>query len=83
MTEPGGFHPRHAEIVLHIRSTHAVRLGLRQIVGVKEKDMRRLVERRGEAYDLVRDLWLRSGLSSAVLEKLATRRLPLHRPRPA
>ena len=55
----------------HIRSTHAVRLGLRQIVGVKEKDMRRLVERRGEAYDSVRDLWLRSGLSSAVLEKLA------------
>ena len=66
-----GIHPRHAEMAPHIRSTHAVRLGLRQIVGVKEKDMRRLVERRGEAYDLVRDLWLRSGLSSAVLEKLA------------
>jgi error-prone DNA polymerase len=55
----------------HIRTTHAVRLGLRQIVGVKEKDMRRLVERRGEAYDSVRDLWLRSGLSSTVLERLA------------
>ena len=67
----GGIHPRHAEMAPHIRSTHAVRLGLRQIVGVKEKDMRRLMERRGEAYDLVRDLWLRSGLSSAVLEKLA------------
>ena len=66
-----GIHPRHAEMAPHIRSTHAVRLGLRQIVGVKEKDMRRLVERRGEAYDSVRDLWLRSGLSSAVLEKLA------------
>ena len=67
----GGIHPRHAEMAPHIRSTHAVRLGLRQIVGVKEKDMRRLMERRGEAYDSVRDLWLRSGLSSAVLEKLA------------
>jgi error-prone DNA polymerase len=55
----------------HIRATHAVRLGLRQIVGVKEEDMRRLVERRGGAYDSVRDLWLRSGLSAAVLERLA------------
>ena len=67
----GGIHPRHAEMAPHIRSTHAVRLGLRQIVGVKEQDMRRLMERRGEAYDSVRDLWLRSGLSPAVLEKLA------------
>ena len=67
----GGLHPRHAEMAPHIRSTHAVRLGLRQIVGAKKEDMRRLVERRGEAYDSARDLWLRSGLSSAVLEKLA------------
>jgi len=66
-----GIHPRHAEMTPHIRTTHAVRLGLRQIIGVKEKDMLRLVERRGEAYDSVRDLWLRSGLSSAVLERLA------------
>ena len=64
-------HPRHAEMAPHIRATHAVRLGFRQIIGVKEKDMLRLVERRGEAYDSVRDLWLRSGLSSAVLERLA------------
>ncbi len=66
-----GIHPRHASMASHIRATHAVRLGLRQIVGVREDDMRRLVERRGEAYDSVRDLWLRSGLSPAVLEKLA------------
>src|SRR6202020_3187373 len=65
-----GIHPRHAEMTPHIRTTHAVRLGLRQIIGVKEKDMLRLVERRGEAYDSVRGLWLRSGLSSAVLERL-------------
>jgi error-prone DNA polymerase len=64
-------HPRHAEMATHIRTRHAVRLGLRQIVGVKEEDMRRLVERRGQAYDSVRDLWLRSGLSPAALEKLA------------
>jgi error-prone DNA polymerase len=55
----------------HIRATHAVRLGLRQIVGVRGEDMRRLVERRGQGYDSVRDLWLRSGISSAALEKLA------------
>ena len=66
-----GIHPRHAEMAAHIHATHAVRLGLRQIVGVKEEDMRRLVERRGQAYDSVRDLWLRSGLSSAALERLA------------
>jgi error-prone DNA polymerase len=64
-------HPRHAEMAAHIRATHAVRLGLRQIVGVKEEDMRRLVERRVQAYDSVRDLWLRSGLTSAALERLA------------
>src|SRR5271170_3634515 len=69
--EKGNIHPRHAEMAAHIRATHAVRLGLRQIVGVKEEDMRRLVERRAQAYDSVRDLWLRSGLSSAALEKLA------------
>ena len=66
-----GIHPRHAEMASHIHTTHAVRLGLRQIVGVKEKDMRRLVERRDRAYDSVRDLWLRSDLSSTVLERLA------------
>ncbi len=66
-----GIHPRHAEMTPHIRATHAVRLGLRQIVGVREEDMRQLVERRGQGYDSVRDLWLRSGLSSAALEKLA------------
>ncbi len=66
-----GIHPRHAEMAPHIRTSHAMRLGFRQIIGVKEKDMLRLVERRGEAYDSVRDLWLRSGLSSTVLERLA------------
>ena len=45
----------------HIRSTHAVRLGSRQIIGAREDDMRKLVERRGAGYDSVRDLWLRTG----------------------
>jgi error-prone DNA polymerase len=64
-------HPRHAAMIGDIRATHAVRLGLRQIIGVREEDMRRLAERRGEGYDSVRDLWLRSGLSPALLERLA------------
>ncbi len=64
-------HPRHASMAEHIRATHAVRLGLRQIVGAKEEDMRKLVDARGAGYDSVRDLWLRSGLSAAVLERLA------------
>ncbi len=71
LREKGNIHPRHASMAAHIRATHAVRLGLRQIVGVKEDDMRRLVERRGEGYDSVRDLWLRSGLTPAALERLA------------
>jgi error-prone DNA polymerase len=66
-----GLHPRHASMIRDIRTTHAVRLGLRQIIGVREDDMRRLVERREQAYDSVRDLWLRGGLSSAALERLA------------
>ena len=33
--------------------------------------MRQLVERRGAGYDSVRDLWLRSGLETATLERLA------------
>ena len=66
-----GIHPRHAEMAPHIRTTHAVRLGFRQIIGVKEKDMLELTEQRGQGYDSVRDLWLRSGLSSTVLERLA------------
>jgi error-prone DNA polymerase len=71
LLEGEGIHPRHAEMAPHMRTTHAMRLGFRQIIGVKEKDMLRLVEGRGEAYDSVRDLWLRSGLSSTVLERLA------------
>jgi error-prone DNA polymerase len=69
--EKGGIHPRHAAMAAEIRATHAVRLGLRQIAGAKEEEMRRLVERRGAGYDSVRDSWLRSGLEPATLERLA------------
>ena len=54
-----------------IRTTHAVRLGLRQIKGLRQDDAERLTETRGNGYDSVRDLWLRSGLGRAAIERLA------------
>jgi error-prone DNA polymerase len=62
---------RHGEQAAHIRATHALRLGLRMVKGVAEADMRIIAQRRGAGYDSVRDLWLRTGLSPAVLERLA------------
>jgi error-prone DNA polymerase len=61
---------RHGEQAPHIRGDRAVRLGFRMIAGLREADMRKLVELRGRGYDSVRDVWLRTGLSPAVLEKL-------------
>ncbi len=48
-----------------------LRLGLRQIKGLREEDMRRLGERRGAGYRDVPALRERTGLGSAVLERLA------------
>ncbi len=62
---------KHAEQAPHIHATHALRLGLRMVKGVREDDMRTLASRRGRGYDSVRDVWLRTGLSPAVLELLA------------
>ncbi len=64
-------HPRHAEMAGDIRSTCAVRLGFRQINGFSEEDARAIERARGAGFDSIRDLWLRTGLSPAVLEKLA------------
>ncbi|MFC3131635.1 OB-fold nucleic acid binding domain-containing protein [Microbaculum marinum] len=54
-----------------IRSTRAIRLGLRQIKGIGEEDARLIVAKRGAGYDSVRDLWLRTGLPAATVERLA------------
>ncbi|MGA7453365.1 MAG: PHP domain-containing protein [Rhodoplanes sp.] len=64
-------HPRHAEMQDDIRATHAARLGLRQISGFSEDDARAIERARGAGFDSVRDLWLRTKLSPAVLERLA------------
>jgi error-prone DNA polymerase len=72
----GGFvgeriHKRHAEMKDDIRSTHAVRLGFRQVKGFSEEDAKKLKAPRGAGYDSVRDLWLRTNLSRDAIERLA------------
>ena len=62
---------RHAEMRNDIHSTKAVRLGLHEIKGIREADAQVLVDRRGSGYASVRDVWLRTGLPVAVLERLA------------
>ncbi|MFZ5691778.1 MAG: error-prone DNA polymerase [Pseudomonadota bacterium] len=64
-------HPRHAEMKDDIRTTHAIRLGFRQVSGLSEADGRAIAQMRGAGYDSIRDLWLRTRLRPAVLEKLA------------
>ncbi len=64
-------HPRHKEMQGTIKSDHAVRLGFRNIKGLSEADMKKLVAVRGRGYDSVRDLWLRTDLSRSVIARLA------------
>ncbi|WFU01751.1 error-prone DNA polymerase [Rhizobium sp. CB3171] len=63
--------PRHASMRALIKTQCAVRLGFRQVKGLSDKEMEQLVERRGAGYSSVRDLWLRSGLAKAQIERLA------------
>jgi error-prone DNA polymerase len=64
-------HEQHREMRADVQTTHAVRLGFREIKGLSEDDARLVVERRSVDYDSVRDVWLRTGLSPRVLERLA------------
>ena len=68
---PNFLHSRHISMRNEIRSTHAIRLGFRQIKGLAEADMAVLVAKRGKGYDSIRDLWLRTGLAPHVLAALA------------
>lgn len=69
--DPAQIHPRHGDMAGIIKTRKAVRLGLRSIKGLRQADMDQLVWNRGEGYDSVRDLGFRSGLSRAVIERLA------------
>jgi len=67
----GRLHPRHVAMTHDIRTTHAVRLGFRQIKGFSEGDGRTIERVRRDGFDSIRDLWLRTGLTPSVLERLA------------
>ena len=54
-----------------IETRCALRLGFRQISGFSEQDATTIESVRGEGFDSVRDLWLRTRLHPAALEKLA------------
>jgi DNA polymerase III alpha subunit len=69
--QSGTLHPTHADMAGDIRSKYAVRLGLRQIKGMGEDDAGKVSASRRKGYDSVRDLWLRTGLGRATIERLA------------
>ena len=50
---------------------HAVRLGFRQIKGMKEEDAIWINTTRGNGYSSVRDVWRRAGISPNLLARLA------------
>lgn len=64
-------HARHAEMHQDVRATHALRLGLRQIDGLPEREAAKLTATRTHLYSSVRDVWLRTGLTPASLRQLA------------
>ncbi|MEM8811105.1 MAG: error-prone DNA polymerase [Pseudomonadota bacterium] len=61
---------RHHDMRSVILTDHAVRLGFRRIKGFSEADAAVIVAERGDGYRSIRDLWLRTGLSKRVLERL-------------
>jgi len=67
----GRLHTRHVSMSEDILTTHAVRLGLRQINGFSEDWARTIESVRDAGFDSVRDLWLRTGLPPKALQKLA------------
>jgi len=54
-----------------IKTNRALRLGFRQIDGFSEEWAQKIEKARGDGFDSVRDLWLRTGLPPKALEKLA------------
>jgi error-prone DNA polymerase len=62
---------QHREMAGDIRSSHAVRLGLRYVKGLAEAEAMKLLACRRNGYDSVRDLWLRTRLTQRSLAILA------------
>lgn len=74
--EPGAWdasrlHTLHKDMSGDILTARAVRLGLREIKGMSEEDAKLIMAKRAQPYDSLRDLWLRTGLHTRVLERLA------------
>jgi DNA polymerase-3 subunit alpha/error-prone DNA polymerase len=70
--DPARVNLRHASMRDVIKTRYGIRLGFRQVKGLSEDDMRdKLTTNRDEGYRSVHDLWLRSGLDKASLERLA------------
>jgi error-prone DNA polymerase len=67
----GRLHARHATMAGDVRADHALRLGFRQISGFSKDDGEAIAKCRGAGFDSIRDLWLRTGLKPAALERLA------------
>jgi error-prone DNA polymerase len=61
----------HVEMKHDVRARNAVRLGLKEVKGLPEEAAKLVAERRGRGYDSLRDVWLRTGLSPRMLERLA------------
>jgi len=53
------------------RGGPALRLGFRQVRGLREQAAILIAQQRGDGYDTIRDLWRRTGLPVPVLERLA------------
>ena len=62
---------QHAEMAGDILSNRSLRLGLKQVTGLREAHAQIIVERRGDGYASIRDFWLRTGLPLATLDRLA------------
>jgi error-prone DNA polymerase len=69
--DPGRILEKHAQMRAVIKATHAVRLGFRSIKGLSETRMMEFVRHRGDGYESVHDVWLRSGLNIDEIAKLA------------
>jgi error-prone DNA polymerase len=54
-----------------LEAPNALRVGLRQIVGLSEEDAGRLVANRGAGYRDIDDLWRRAGVGPTVIDRLA------------
>jgi len=61
----------HRDMAGDIHSTHALRLGLRKIKGLSQEHGRMIVQNRAAGYACIRDFWLRTGLPTHVIARLA------------